>query len=147
MSNTKRPMWLCCLLFLVGCGRPQVDPLADTQWTLVLLNGHDLVEESHITLNFAAGSINGFAGCNTLRSMVIGSDKSKSAYKATEDGALMYPNIMITEKDCAMPKGVMQQEQTYIQILRSAVTYRIVDDSLELDNAGGQTILVFTRKR
>jgi heat shock protein HslJ len=79
--------------------------------------------------------------------MVIGSDRNGATYKATDDGALMLPSIMITEKDCETPQGVMQQEQVYIKALRDVVTYRIANDRLELDNGAGETILLFTREQ
>jgi len=40
----------------------------------------------------------------------------------------------------------MEQEATYIEALRRAASYRVVDDRLEIDNAAGEMTLVFARK-
>jgi len=40
----------------------------------------------------------------------------------------------------------MQQEETFKEALGSAVAYHIVDDRLEIENASGETILVFAKK-
>jgi hypothetical protein len=37
----------------------------------------------------------------------------------------------------------MEQEEAYVEALQSAVTYRVIHDRLEIDNAVGKTILVF----
>ena len=56
------------------------------------------------------------------------------------------PNFIITDKDCPSPESVMQQERTYVEALRNAAAYRIIEDRLEIDNAAGETILVFVRE-
>lgn len=40
----------------------------------------------------------------------------------------------------------MPQEAAYIKALWDAATYRVMDDRLEIDNAAGETILIFTLK-
>ena len=40
----------------------------------------------------------------------------------------------------------MEQEAAYIEALRSAASYRVADDRLKIDDAAGETILVFARK-
>lgn len=40
----------------------------------------------------------------------------------------------------------MEQEAAYIAALRSAASYQVMDDRLEIDNAAGETNLVFARK-
>jgi heat shock protein HslJ len=39
----------------------------------------------------------------------------------------------------------MEQEAIYIEALQRAGTYRVEGDSLEIDNAAGDTMLVFAR--
>jgi heat shock protein HslJ len=142
---------------LVACGDPAepVTPLDGTSWRLVSLNGHDLVEDTHITLRFADGFIQGFAGCNAYRPLIIGPNDETHQYQATRDdsptadavqsGSLTIPNFIITDKDCPSPEGVMEQERAYVETLRNAAAYRVIEDRLEIENAAGETILVFDR--
>ena len=116
---------------------PPIDPaLDDTKWVLTSLNGNGLPEGSHITLNFAEGAVGGFAGCNAYG----------GEYTAADGGVLTIPGIGSTAMDCQTPVGVMQQEGAYTDALGNAAAYRVVDDRLEIDNASGETTLVFTRK-
>jgi len=133
-----------------------VAPLDGTSWRLVSLNGHDLIEDTRITLRFADGFVQGFAGCNAYRPLIIGSDDETHQYRATRDdspaadaaqsGSLTIPSFIITEKDCPSPGGVMEQERTYVEALRNAAAYRVIEDRLEIDNIEGETILVFVRE-
>lgn len=54
--------------------------------------------------------------------------------------------IAVTIQLCSTPGGIMEQEAAYIEALRSAASYRVADDRLKIDNAAGETILVFARK-
>jgi heat shock protein HslJ len=136
------------LLLLLGCrGKPEESPLDGTAWTLVALNGDAPIGNTNITLSFSGGFVNGFAGCNAYRSLIVGSDEDKYKYTATEEGALTIPEFVITEKDCPSPEGVMQQEQAYVEALRDAATYRITADRLEIDNAAGETTLILIRAK
>jgi len=110
--------------------------LDGTEWVLTSLNGRGLVEGSNITLNFAEGQINGFAGCNNYG----------VEYTSADEGTLTIPEIEITQQLCQTPEGTMQQEGAYIETLRNGAAYRIMDDRLEIDDASGETTLVFTRK-
>ncbi len=112
--------------------------LADTEWVLVSLNGRFLIEGTQITLKFTDGQLEGFAGCNRY-----GGD-----YAVAQDGRLRIPKTLfeITVMACAEPTGVMEQERAYVEALRAAATYRLVDDRLEIQNAAGDTVLVFQRK-
>jgi hypothetical protein len=40
----------------------------------------------------------------------------------------------------------MRQEGVYFETLRNADRYRIVDDVLEIENAAGETVLIFVRE-
>ena len=74
-----------------------------------------------------------------------GPDSGK--YIATDDGTLTLPYpIAVTVQDCPAPEGIMEQEAAYIETLRSAAFYRLVDDCLEIGNVAGETTLVFARK-
>lgn len=142
------PYWLVGSISPVGeTERPGTSAdLEGTEWVLTSLNGESLIEGTNITLNFAActepsrgeGILSGFAGCNGYGG---GSDSGK--YIATDDGSLTIPQIAITLMACPTPEGVMEQEAAYIETLRNAAAYRVTDDRLEIDNAEGETTLVF----
>jgi len=142
------------VLLLAGCGRAPAGPtitstLEGTEWVLVSLNGDSLIEGTNITLNFAActepsrseGILSGFAGCNAY-----GGGPDSGPYTATDEGTLTIPQIAVTLQRCLTPEGVIQQELAYIETLRNAAAYRVMDDRLEIDNAAGETTLVFARK-
>jgi heat shock protein HslJ len=115
--------------------------LEGTEWVLTSLNGQSLIEGTNITLSFDEGSLSGFAGCNGY-----GGGPDGGEVIATKDGSLTIPGLAITAQLCLSPEGVMEQEQTYVETLTSATTYRMTDDGLEISDAAGETTLVFARK-
>jgi heat shock protein HslJ len=130
--------------------KPATADLDGTEWVLISLNGDSLIEGTCITLNFAActepsrseGVLSGFAGCNDY-----GGGRDSGKYTATGDGFLTIPHeIAVTLQLCSEPEGVMEQEATYIEALRNAAAYRVMDDRLHIDIAAGGTTLVFTRR-
>jgi len=78
----------------VEAGRPgnPVD-LDGTEWVLTSLNGSSLVKGSNITLNFAEGWVNGFAGCNSY----------SGEYTAADEGTLAIGEMAITVQLCQTP--------------------------------------------
>jgi heat shock protein HslJ len=120
-------------------------PLDGTEWVLILLNGRSVIERTQITLSFDDGFVSGSAGCNWY-GVPSGAQAAFFKYMATEDGTLTIPGFVITELLCDRPEGdVMEQEDAYIEALRSAAVYRVVDDRLEIDNAAGETTVVFLK--
>ena len=109
---------------------------------LVSLKGEGLIESTEITLNFEKEFLGGSMGCNQY-----GGGRDSGRYIATGDGTLTIPGpFAVTVQLCSTPGGIMEQEAAYIEALRSAASYRVAGDRLELENAAGDTILVFTRK-
>jgi len=134
------PYWLVGSINPVGeTERPGTPAdLVGTQWVLVSLNGKSLVEGTSITLNLNEEFLEGFAGCNGY------GGPGGGRYMATDDGTLtLIPPLATTVQLCSAPEGVMEQEAAYIKALQSAAVYRVVDDRLEVDNAAGETTLVF----
>ena len=115
--------------------------LVGTEWVLTSLNGSSLIEDTRITLDFDKEWLGGFAGCNRY-----GGGRDSGKYSATDDGALTIPEIAITVMLCPAPKGVMEQEEAYIEALHSAASYRVIDNHLEIMDAAGETKLVFVSK-
>jgi heat shock protein HslJ len=110
--------------------------LDESEWVLISLNGHSLVPDSNITLGFAEGRAGGFAGCNGYG----------GEYAAADQGALSIPEIAVQLQLCDKPEGVIEQESAYLEALQSATAYQVTGDRLKIEDALGQTILIFTIK-
>jgi len=111
--------------------------LEGTEWLLTSLWGKPLLDDTHITLKFGAGRLSGFAGCNSY-----GGEAESGDSIIGNDGALKIGLLEITVMDCRVPAGVTGQEQTYVEALRGAATYRLAGDRLEIPDAAGETILI-----
>ena len=129
-------------LILSGCsaGERSAD-LAGTEWVLTSLNGEEPLEGTEITLKFEETYLSGSMGCNNY-----GGGRDSGKYAATDRGALAVLQLAVTVQLCSEPEGIMEQEEAYIEALRSAETYRVVDDRLEIADASGATTLVFAGK-
>lgn len=115
---------------------PPAADLVGTEWVLTALNGAPLREGTYITLNLYSGEANGFAGCN----------RYTAQYESSRDGSLTLRSVSVTQALCPQPEGVMAQEQAYIEALRSAASYRMLDGRLDLLDVAGNTILSFQRR-
>ncbi|MDI7277870.1 MAG: META domain-containing protein, partial [Anaerolineae bacterium] len=120
----------------VATPAPAAD-LAGTEWVLTTLNGAPLAEGTHITLNLYYGEATGFAGCN----------RYTVHYTLTGEGALSVGSVSVTAAKCPQPEGVMEQEQAYVDALRSVASYRLGDGRLELRDAAGNAILSFQERK
>jgi heat shock protein HslJ len=136
-------------LLLSGCDSSEeaVQPgaaakLAGTGWGLTTLNDQRIIEGTEIELFFEEAYLGGSMTCNGY-----GGGPDGGKYVAADDGTLMFPSpIAVTAQDCPMPERVMEQEAAYMEALRSAASCRVVDGHLEIENAAGETILVFARR-
>jgi len=89
--------------------------------------------DSQPTATFQEGQVHGNAGCNTYF----------GAYELGADGKLSFGPIGRTEMYC-MPEEVMTQEDAFLEDLGSTASYLIAEDTLQLEDADGKEILVFT---
>ncbi len=113
-------------------------PLQNTTWTLAYY--YDgvgalvaVLPGSEITAVFGANdTVTGSGGCNTY----------SATYQITETD-LSVGALSQSGKVCSQPPGVMEQEATYTAVLRTAVTYRIVGDLLEVKDGAGALILSY----
>ena len=97
----------------------------------------DVLGETELTLEFRVGeeiNMGGRAGCNFYGGAV-----------SWENGRLVVGPIGQTQMLCLKPKGVMEQEETYLSVLRSAVELRVGGDQLVLFDADRKPVLVFSR--
>jgi heat shock protein HslJ len=109
--------------------------LDGTDWILASLRGDSLLPGTNITLAFAAGHASGFAGCNAYG----------GPYAADGDRLAIH-EFAITAQGCIEPHGVMDQESAYMEALQTGASYRLADGRLQIENAAGETVLVFERQ-
>lgn len=151
MKGKLCPLGLALILsalILSGCGpseqagQPGASVnLVGTEWVLTLLNGESLIEGTEVNLYFEEGFLGGSMTCNGY-----GGGRDSGKYIATDDGTFTIPQIAVTVQLCSTPEGVMEQEAAYIDALRGAAAYRVIDGRLEIDDAAAETVLVFAPK-
>lgn len=119
--------------------QPESVPLLSTEWHLTryTTGGGSTVASpvpgTDITLVFDDdGTLSGSAGCNAY----------SAPYQVNETG-IGVERIIATKASCAEPAGIMEQEKTYLDLLRSAAGYRIVGDTLAVIDGNGRAILFF----
>jgi heat shock protein HslJ len=116
----------------------QPGPLVDTNWVL-FTNIHDksgtgiLLSGTEITAHFDdEGYLSGSAGCNTY-----------SALYAVDDALMTLGPVVVTQKTCTQPAGVMDQESAYLSALKNVIFYRIDDTILTLMAQDQELLLIF----
>lgn len=119
---------------------PVTDPLAGTRWNVVNYNNGNgivtLLPDSRIDMNFGTdGQVTGSAGCNSYF----------TSYQVRSNNGLSIGHPGSTSRFCPEPPGVMEQETRFLAALPSAATFRINGNQLEIQNAGGQIIVVASR--
>ena len=116
---------------------PITTSLVGTNWKLETFNDALLhkppLDKSEITAIFGTdGGLYGSAGCNSYR----------TKYQVGGEAITISP-AATTRMACSEPVGVMEQESTYLSLLESAKTYKIIGYRLELYDEGDQLILTF----
>jgi heat shock protein HslJ len=113
--------------------------LSDTLWLLTMYNNGEealvsTLAGTEITAIFGEdGSLYGSAGCN-----------SYNAEYTVDVGAMTISAPATTRMMCGMPDGVMDQEAAYLAALPLAASYSILGNELDIADADGNTLLVFT---
>jgi heat shock protein HslJ len=123
---------LLVVVLVAACGGSEELALVGTEWELVELDGQPPLDSTQITLRFEADALSGRAGCNQY-----GGD-----YTLGSGGALDTGDMYKTEMWCAMPDGVMDQENAYLERLGSVSQAELDGERLIL-RAGAQETLVF----
>jgi heat shock protein HslJ len=100
-------------------------------WLLTGYNHTHPLEGTQPTIQFEDGQVSGNAGCNHYG----------GSYQIRGD-AISFGEISSTEMACQDPVGVMNQEQTYLDLLRSADRFALTDGVLTLFS-GAHQILTF----
>ena len=129
----------------VGCaapGEPRAENLVGTEWVLTSLTGNSLIKDTEITLQFEREYLTGSMGCNGY-----GGGLDSGKYAAADDGTLTVSQpLAVTVQLCSEPEGIMEQEAAYISALQGAAAYQVTEGRLEIEDASGETVLVFARQ-
>jgi heat shock protein HslJ len=115
--------------------------LGGTAWQVIAYNnGRDAVVSviigTEITAEFGTdGEIAGNAGCNDY-----------FASYQTDGESIAFGPVGATQRTCAAPPGVMEQEGEYLAALQSAATYQVEGNTMQLRMADGATAVQLSRK-
>lgn len=129
---------ICVLSLVVVCCIGQEPPeLEGTRWNLDSYNKEgtlvNILPNTEITIQFQGSTITGSAGCNSYT----------GAY-GINGNTIMIDALAVTEMYCAEPEGIMEQEYDYLTALGSATTFKIKGSTMEMANADGMVVLVFS---
>ena len=108
--------------------------LTGETWVLTTFNNQQAISEHQPTLQFELEQVSGNTGCNHY-----GGD-----YQINGD-EISFEGIYSTEMACLAPAGLMQQEQTYLELLRSTTRFSLVDGVLTIF-AGAEPVLIFEKQ-
>jgi len=128
------------LLFAFTACAPAAPPLEDRTWVLQSYgqpgNLKNIISGTEITAQFlsAENRLAGSGGCNSCFGTYT-----------ISGGKITVSDIGATKKFCGSPAGVMDQEQTYFNILGKAQSYEVQEDTLTIKSSAGQEML-FRRK-
>jgi heat shock protein HslJ len=126
---------LCSLLCLSAGLLIACKPLWGTDWTLVSLNGHELIPGTNITATFKENYIAGHAGCNLYSSEIEIDDVS----------LILVGDLPITDMLCLDPEGRIEQEREYLDTLKTITTYVRAGEQLDMKNEAGEMVLTFQK--
>jgi len=94
----------------------------------------NVLPRSTTTALFQATQVTGIAGCNNY----------SASYQATRN-KLSFGPVATTRKACSTPLGIMQQENAFLAALDSTASYKLKNNSLEMLDSKGKTLLTFRR--
>jgi heat shock protein HslJ len=127
------------LLFFVQAAEVPAVPLTGTEWTLESYSSPEgesvssVIVGTTITATFSDdGNVTGNAGCN-----------SYGAGYVLDGATIIIEPPISTKMNCNYPEGVMNQENTYLNLLTSVAGYRIDGDRLDLLDGAGETLLSY----
>jgi PKD repeat protein len=113
--------------------RINIDARLETSvWTLATMNQETLLPGTAITLQFLAGELAGFAGCNSYL----------GAYTATDNGdgtySILIEQIATSQMSC--PTDIMTQETDYLTSLHQVTLATIQENMITLNSPMGDLV-------
>jgi len=98
-------------------------------WVLTAINNNTVIIGNLPTLKFEGDTVSGNASCNIY----------SGSYQVDGDSIRFGP-LVRTEMYCMEPEGVMDQEQTYLEILEAAQRFKLTEDILTIYSDLGETL-------
>jgi heat shock protein HslJ len=120
--------------------RITIDARLETDvWTLSTINTQPLAPGTAITLQFKAGELAGFAGCNAYH----------GDYTATanEDGTYTIAIGRLRSGRLRCPQDIMEQEQEYLAALQQANVAMIRENTITLNSPSGSLVFYLIEAR
>lgn len=110
--------------------------IAGTEWELASIDGRAPVEGVRVWISFKPEEtwVTGSAGCNRFTGGYI---------RRGRDG-IRVRDLLVTERFCESPSGVMQQEARFLHLLAEAAAYDASSDWFHLLDTDERVILSFT---
>jgi heat shock protein HslJ len=108
--------------------------LNTSAWVLTAINNDAAIIGNPPTLEFEGNQVVGNASCNTY----------SGSYQVKGDAIRLGP-LTQTEMYCMEPEGVMDQEQTYLEILEAAQRFELTENILTIYSDSGATLTFQTR--
>jgi heat shock protein HslJ len=138
MKKIMKPKKIVLILFnlalllnaCAGIGAVSQADLEGHTWVLTNLNGIDPIENHEPTLEFEPGQVSGNTGCNHYG----------GKYRV-EGISIRFDDLFNNEMACLEPEKIMEQEQIYMELLRAVDRFEVMNDSLTLLTATGQTLI------
>ena len=137
-EHKRIPLWVLLVIFvlLTACGGIKAADIEDTDWSLDSINDSQLLPGTRVTLRFTAETLEGFAGCNRY-----------GATYSLKGSQFKIPEISSTAEGCLAPEGIMDQEETYLNILSGVDKIKLADrNTLEMQNTARDSVLIFRRE-
>lgn len=112
-------------------------PFEGTTWDLKFTSPQlkywvPILAGTSITAQFDGSQLTGNAGCNDY-----------AATYTRQENKLTLSELSVTEKSCAEPEGVMDQESEYLSVLQTVGMVNVFPRSLELLATDGTPILAY----
>lgn len=114
---------------LFACVGMNQSDLKGTAWALITYNDTIPIADAQPTIQFEDGQVSGNASCNHYG----------GSYEIKGD-RIHFGDLFNTEMACQAPEGVMEQEQKYLETLRSAQRFEMDDGVLRIYTDSGITL-------
>ena len=138
MKTRSKSFLIIVVTFVVsacsgGLSSSHID-LDGSAWVLTAINNDTAIVGNPPTLEFEGNQVVGNGSCNIY----------SGSYEVKGDRIKFGP-LARTEMYCMEPEGVMDQEQTYLEILGAAQRFELTENILMIYSDSGETLAFQTR--
>ena len=130
------PIFIIATIFIAcsGCLSINQANLDGSTWVLTAIDNDTAIIGNPPTLEFEDDTVSGNASCNIY----------SGGYQIRGE-IISFGPLTRTEMYCMEPECIMDQEQTYFEILEKAQQFKMVEDSLTIYSDSGKTLIFQTR--